>query len=361
MRTLVTLVTLGIALTACGGAPHPAAAPAPAPVAAAPAPAPTPPRAPALDEAAVKDKSHAFFDALDRMDIPAFTAQTAPAFIQFEDARFLDRAFFVKVLQGRLDRHAPARTREWRDEHVFAGPESIVFIGEAIEKIPGEGDRKPGQFDGYNTLVWVRDGDHWSVALWQWARAGVEAEKQRWNEVFKAAVGFKLEPNQLLVDTVKGKKPGKALDLAMGQGRNAIYLASQRWAVTGVDIADEGIKIAKQAAADRKLALTTVEADLDTWDLGKNQWDLVTMIYAGNDLKLVERIKPSLKKGGLFVTEYFARESEVAGTGAGGWDDAALTAAFKDGFDIVRNDVVDDISDYGLRKTKLVRFVARKR
>src|SRR5207244_3317048 len=113
-----------------------------------------------------------------------------------------------------------------------------------------------------------------------------------------------------------------ALDIAMGQGRNAVFLASQHWKVTGVDISDEGIRIAKEDAARRKLTLDTVESDIDKYDLGKDKWDLIAMIYAGNDMKLIERIKPALRKKGIFVTEYFAADSEAAKTGAGGWDDA---------------------------------------
>jgi hypothetical protein len=42
-----------------------------------------------------------------------------------------------------------------------------------------------------------------------------------------------------------------------------------------------------------------VQQDVDTYDLGTGKWGLVTLIYAGDDAKLVEKIKPSLKKGGL--------------------------------------------------------------
>jgi methylase of polypeptide subunit release factors len=52
-------------------------------------------------------------------------------------------------------------------------------------------------------------------------------------------------PTALLVDTVKGKKPGVALDVGMGQGRNAVYLASQGWDVTGMDISQAGLDAAR--------------------------------------------------------------------------------------------------------------------
>ncbi len=53
-------------------------------------------------------------------------------------------------------------------------------------------------------------------------------------------IRFRYEPNAFLVQTAKRLKPGKALDIAMGQGRNAVFLATQGWDVTGYDLADEG-------------------------------------------------------------------------------------------------------------------------
>lgn len=321
---------------------------------------PAAPPPPTLDEATLKAKSHAFVEATDRMDLAAFTAELGPTFVMFREARFLDGPFLAKGIQNRLDRHAPIRSRTWGDEHVYIGGTAAVFIGESVEHVPADADRPAVEFDGYNTLVWVYDGDRWKVAHWQWARAGLEAEKQSWNDTFKASLGFNHKPNQLLVDTVKGRKPGVALDLLMGQGRNALYLAAQGWKVTGVDISDEGLKLARETAAKQKLKLDAIEADIDKWDLGTDRWDLITMIYAGNDHKLVDKAKAGLKKGGLFVLEYFHKDSEAAKAGAGGWATGELAALFGNGFKILRDDVVEDTADWSLRKLKLVRFVAEK-
>ncbi len=316
----------------------------------------------ALGDATIASKSHAFFDAWDRAEVATVTASLGPAFVSFEDQRYLDRAIVEKALAARATRHAPIHTRTWSDERVFGTPNSAVFIGHAVETLPAEGDHPVGQRDGYETLVWVRDGAHWQVALREWTRAGLEAERARWNDYFKNGHGFSVQPNQLLVATVKGKKPGTALDLGMGQGRNAVFLATQGWKVTGVDISDEGIRIARDHAATLGVKLDTIVADVDTYDLGRDKWDLVTMIYAGDDAALVKRIIPSLKQGGLFVLEYFHADSDAAKTGAGGWKTGALAALFHDGFDIVKDQVVDDHADWaGQRVTKLVRFVAKKR
>jgi SAM-dependent methyltransferase len=321
-----------------------------------PAPA-TPER---VDTQAVIARSHAFFDAYDRHDLDGVIDDLGPAFVMFEDARFMDAALLRTIVTGRIDRHAAVRSRTWSDEHVFASGNTAVFVGRAVERAPAEADHKEMSLDGYNTLVWERAGDRWLIAYWQWARAGLDAERDRWNEAFRNETGFNLKPNQLLVDTIKGRKPGTALDVAMGQGRNALYLAAQGWKTTGVDIADEGLRKAKERAAAQKLKLDTINADIDTYDFGVARWDLVTLIYAGDSADQVKRIVPSIKPGGLFICEYFHADSEIAKAGAGGWQTGQLAELFK-GWKILRDDVVEDTADWaGQRKTKLVRFVAQR-
>jgi SAM-dependent methyltransferase len=317
--------------------------------------------APLPDEASIKEKSRRFFDAFDRASVDEVQDMLAPSFVWYEEQRSSDRDMMLGNFKRRAERHAPIHSRTWNDERVTIGPTSAVYIGDATEHMPADGDVAALDEEGSSTLVWVRDGARWTIALWQWEPAGIVAEQGRWNRWLTAGRGFNHKPNQTLVDAVKGRKPGTALDIAMGQGRNAIFLAAAGWKVTGVDIADQGIAMAKDEAAKLKVKLDTVQSDIDKYDLGKDKWDLVTMIYAGDDIKLVERIKPAVKKGGLFVTEYFANDSEIAKSGAGGWDDKALAAAFKDGWKILRDDHVDDNADWASqRKTKLVRFVAQK-
>jgi SAM-dependent methyltransferase len=313
-----------------------------------------------LDEATVKAKSHAFFDALDKADATALSELLGTSFTVFTHERFIDKDLLGKLLQRRADSHGPARSRRWKDEHVFITDTSAIFIGESVEHVPSAGDAKPVDEDGWSTLVWSPECGTWKLEHFQWQKGGVDLERDQWNDTFRTGKGFNHKPNELLVNVVKSRKPGRALDLAMGQGRNAVYLATKGWHVTGVDIATEGLRIANEDAAKQKVKIETIEADIDAWDLGKEQWDLVAMIYAGADQKLVERAKASLKKGGLFVTEYFSSDSNGAKLGIGGWKNDELAAQFKEGFKILRDDVVEDVADYGMMKDRLVRFVAEK-
>jgi SAM-dependent methyltransferase len=117
---------------------------------------------------------------------------------------------------------------------------------------------------------------------------------------------FTLAPNAFLVAVTRDLKPGKALDIAIGQGRNAVYLATQGWDVTGFDIAEEGLRAAARNAAAAGARITTVQAGFEDFDYGKERWDLITLIYTDApqiDPKYVARIVAALKPGGLLVYE----------------------------------------------------------
>jgi SAM-dependent methyltransferase len=323
------------------------------------APAPPPKPEPAmLDEATVKEMSRAFYDAMDSDNVPAFQAAVGPSFVVFDQARSYSAEHLIARMQSRAEREAPKRSRTWKDERVYLGPNTAVFIGNSIEAMASTAEQKATEWEGWNTVVWTHDGSGWRVAHAQWQVGGLEAERSMWNEAYRKAMGFKLTPNQHLIDSVKGRKPGTALDIAMGQGRNAVFLATKGWKVTGVDISDEGIRVAKDAAAKARVKLTTVQADTETYDFGKDKWKLVTLIYAGNDPAMIDRIKPSIKKGGMFVVEYFHRDA-TGGVGIGGFADGELATQFA-GWKIIKDEVVEDIADWGLRKLKLVRFAAEK-
>ncbi len=68
---------------------------------------------------------------------------------------------------------------------------------------------------------------------------------------------FSHAPNRFLMQMVKGRQPGVALDYGMGQGRNSIYLASLGWQVWGFDPAEAGVAIARKQAKDLGLTLNT--------------------------------------------------------------------------------------------------------
>jgi SAM-dependent methyltransferase len=224
---------------------------------------------------------------------------------------------------------------------------------------------KDGQpaVDSLVTTVWVRTGDGWRAVHTQRSLAGPAAEGDRWNYVFSTGAGtsFSLKPNALLADTVKGVKPGKALDVGMGEGRNAVHLARLGWDVTGMDPAEVGLAIARRSALEAKVRITTVLQTAEEFDWGEKRWDLIAVIYM-NPRGLEKQIRASLKPGGLLVVEGFHKDATKGRKIGGGvvFDTDELKNLFPD-FEDVRYEEPEAVGDFGLEKSKLVRLVARKK
>ena len=106
---------------------------------------------------------------------------------------------------------------------------------------------------------------------------------------------------------------GKALVLAMGDGRNAIYFAEKGLDVTGLDVSTVALRTAARVAAEKKVALRTVKADLFRHDLGREQWDLVTNIYFNPSIHVIDRIKDAVRPGGYLLIEGYGSEHEGDG------------------------------------------------
>jgi SAM-dependent methyltransferase len=195
-----------------------------------------------------------------------------------------------------------------------------------------------------------------------------EQERQRWNNslLHDTAYHYNKQPNAFLAEAIKGRKPGKAVDVAMGQGRNAIFLAKMGWDVTGYDIADEAIAFAKAEAKRQNVSIHTVLQGSEEFDFGTEQWDLISFIYSGcmEDVPgMAQRMKKGLKKGGLIVFEFFHRD---AGVEMNRFDFGCPANLEKDillkicGFKILRYEEKMGISDYGLDSNKLVYMIAEK-
>ena len=176
-----------------------------------------------------------------------------------------------------------------------------------------------------------------------------------YNRVYASPPDFNIRPNQLLVSAVEGVKPGRALDVGMGQGRNALFLAGKGWDVTGFDVADVGLKQAQQSASATGAKITTVHASDEEFDFGRERWDLIAIIYA-IEKRSVHRVRDALRPGGLVVLEAGHRETSKAEfeydtdelpENLRGLPDPALRGR-------------GGSYDWGPEKIRLVRLVARK-
>lgn len=101
-----------------------------------------------------------------------------------------------------------------------------------------------------------------------------------WNKRYSGSeLLWTAEPNRFLVAETESLTPGRALDLACGEGRNTVWLAERGWEVTGVDFADVGLEKARALAAARGVDATWVEADLLGYDPPHLAFDLVAILY----------------------------------------------------------------------------------
>lgn len=132
--------------------------------------------------------------------------------------------------------------------------------------------------------------------------------KERWNQKYNRKMYvYGKEPAAFLKQRTGMLKKGKALVLAMGEGRNAVYLAQHGFDVTGVEISDVAIEKCKRLAAERGVTVTTIVADLTYYHMGKAQYDLITNFYY-YDKSLFPKVIDALKPGGMFILEQFSMD-----------------------------------------------------
>lgn len=127
-----------------------------------------------------------------------------------------------------------------------------------------------------------------------------------WNARYDTAeLIWKGEPNQFLPPEVAGLPVGRALDLACGEGRNAVWLATQGWQVTGVDFADVGLGKAQRLAAEHGVSGTWITADATSWTPPTEGFDLVVMFYlqlpAAQSAQAVRTAVSALAADGTFL------------------------------------------------------------
>ena len=120
-------------------------------------------------------------------------------------------------------------------------------------------------------------------------------------------------PNRFVAEIVQGRKPGRALDVGMGQGRNSLFLARLGWDVTGVDVSDKAIDLAHQEATRLGLKINCVVADIAAFDVGKAKWDLIVGVYMGRLILFqAAALTQGLNSGGLLVVSITAVTSGVS-------------------------------------------------
>jgi 2-polyprenyl-3-methyl-5-hydroxy-6-metoxy-1,4-benzoquinol methylase len=132
-----------------------------------------------------------------------------------------------------------------------------------------------------------------------------------WDERYaKEEYVYGIEPNRWLVAHAGGIKPGgRVLSLGEGEGRNAVWLARQGFAVEAVDGSAVGLEKAGKLAAQHGVVISTLIADLGAYAPAAGQYDAVALIFVHlppHIRALVHsRAAAALAPGGVIIIEAF--------------------------------------------------------
>ncbi|MDX2149388.1 MAG: class I SAM-dependent methyltransferase [Bryobacteraceae bacterium] len=165
---------------------------------------------------------------------------------------------------------------------------------------------------------------------------------------------FTREPSALVKKVAAARTPGRALDIAMGQGRNSVFLAKAGWKVSGYDISAEALRQADAAAKAAGVGLDTKLASHEEYELGEAQWDLIVMSFAFtriSDTAYMAKVRASLKPGGVLLVEGF--------NGGPRMEANAILKAFLD-YRVLLFEDLPDIADWGRAKAPLLRMALEK-
>jgi SAM-dependent methyltransferase len=169
-------------------------------------------------------------------------------------------------------------------------------------------------------------------------------EREDWNRRY---AGRELlwtgEPNRFLVAEAAALAPGRALDLACGEGRNAVWLAERGWHVTGVDFSEVALDKARRLAAARGVEGEWIAADLLAYYPEPRSSDLVLLFYlqvsAEQRRPVVRAAAEAVAPGGVLLLVAHDRSNLEEGHG-GPQEPAVLYTA---------EDVAADLDGSGLR------------
>lgn len=140
------------------------------------------------------------------------------------------------------------------------------------------------------------------------------ADREKWNQRYReGAYEERTHPSAFLESWIERIPPGRALDVACGAGRNALYLAARSFEVDAVDISGQALERARDVAHRSGLSVNWLEHDLDEPLLLDSSYQLILIIRYVN-LPLIRRLTANLAPGGYLVCEqHLVTEADVIG------------------------------------------------
>lgn len=152
-----------------------------------------------------------------------------------------------------------------------------------------------------------------------------------WDERYRGReLVWSAGPNRFLVEQVGELTPGTALDVAAGEGRNAIWLAEQGWEVTAVDFSDVGIDKGRRVADAREVEVQWLVQDVTEWQPPSLASDLVIVFYlqlpADDRRAAYRRAAAAVAPGGTLLIVGHDRDNLERGVGGPSSPEVLLTA-----------------------------------
>jgi tellurite methyltransferase len=133
-----------------------------------------------------------------------------------------------------------------------------------------------------------------------------EGDRSQWDALFSSTKDyvFGKEPAAFVRDHLHQLPQGRVLDVAMGEGRNAVFLAKKGYRVEGVDYSEVAIRKAKRLARENGVTITTVNADLNHYTIKPDHYDVI-MVIQYLQRSLFPQIRRGLKKKGVLIFENY--------------------------------------------------------
>jgi len=175
--------------------------------------------------------------------------------------------------------------------------------------------------------------------------------------------GFTSTPSAFMVESVGELKPGAALDVGAGQGRNAGWLARQGWDVTAIDLSGAGLAAASRSAEEAGVRISTVKTAYEDFDFGTERWDLILMILSWapvSDEEFVAGLREALRPGGVLVFEHVIDKPEEPFPPYVHALQPGVLRTYFDDFLIDYYDESERLGDWGGPPTPIVRMIARR-
>ena len=156
--------------------------------------------------------------------------------------------------------------------------------------------------------------------------------REDWNARYAAVENlWATRPNRFLVAEVSELEPRRALDLACGEGQNAIWLAGLGWDVVGVDYSDVAIAKARERAERDGIDVRFVCSDLVEYEPAREVFDLVLVLYlhipSAQRASVHAKASAAVAPGGTFLLLGHDRTNLTDGVGGPSDPDILYTAA----------------------------------